>query len=373
MNRRDFINLGAAALIAPVAALEALADDRTNGSVNYKPDSGVSFELNILGKEQENAEKAAVVPAIDDLVIVKHDPFDQDDYKHITEDGGKDKLHPMQRLGKGARIDLAEYRKKLGEPNSNNLVTLLMGFSRDKRIAIAGGTGIIIGDDGYVLTAAHVIEPAMNQKDTRFQIISYNGNDRVVQPGQILAYSKKRDLALVKIVGYEGKARNVPIKHDAVMAGERIIAINREYPAPGEKASDKNSNFGTYSGQNPMRGLKLNVVADKEQGWVMAVDPQSVRDMMSFGYAGSQGTQLFRSTADFPMEAVAKVADKTYNFMIPGISQGAPGNSGSPIFDAQGNLTGCLTAGSSNHSSMLLSSPQSVMNFLQQYQANKKK
>jgi len=88
---------------------------------------------------------------------------------------------------------------------------------RLKREVSVLGSGVVVHEDGYVMTNAHVIEHANNIK-----VIFSNGDEF---PAEVIAHDENKDIALVKIEA----DKKLPFVHlgrtDDLMIGETVIAI----------------------------------------------------------------------------------------------------------------------------------------------------
>lgn len=159
---------------------------------------------------------------------------------------------------------------------------------------VAGGTGFIVANNGYILTNNHVIEDADR--------IVVTLRDRRTLPAQIIGRDPTTDVAVVKV-----DADNLPALRlgdsDSTRVGEWVIAVGN----PG--FDDANTlDFTVTSGIVSAKGRPLNVI------------PQGMR--------GSDPTLALFAIEDFIQ------TDAVIN----------PGNSGGPLVDLNGAVIGVNTA-----------------------------
>jgi S1-C subfamily serine protease len=88
---------------------------------------------------------------------------------------------------------------------------------------MSAGSGVIIDEDGYVLTNVHVVEDANE--------ITVKLSDNRVLPAEVLAGTRRSDVALLKIQGKPGE-KFKPIKLAAdndLLLGETVIALGNPF------------------------------------------------------------------------------------------------------------------------------------------------
>jgi serine protease Do len=91
----------------------------------------------------------------------------------------------------------------------------------------SAGSGVIIDEDGYVLTNVHVVEDANE--------ISVKLSDNRVLPAEVLAGTRRSDVALLKIQGKPGE-KFKPIKlagDNDLLLGETVIALGNPFGLGG--------------------------------------------------------------------------------------------------------------------------------------------
>ncbi|HEY8175141.1 MAG TPA: trypsin-like peptidase domain-containing protein [Gemmatimonadaceae bacterium] len=94
------------------------------------------------------------------------------------------------------------------------------GRSQSSRVVPGLGTGFIVGNDGVIVTNAHVVANA--------QRVSVMRRDGTVYPADVLGTDETNDIAVIKI-----NAKNLPVatlgNSGAVLIGEWAIAIGNPY------------------------------------------------------------------------------------------------------------------------------------------------
>jgi S1-C subfamily serine protease len=83
------------------------------------------------------------------------------------------------------------------------------------------GSGIIISDDGYVITNLHVIEGA--------RIIEVELDDRQVYPASLIGFDERSDLAVIKITPIDVLKPIDLSNSSSVQVGDQVIAIGNAF------------------------------------------------------------------------------------------------------------------------------------------------
>lgn len=103
-------------------------------------------------------------------------------------------------------------------------------FNRTPSTATARGSGIIISEDGYILTNNHVINSSSSNKDAFYEIGKANKvivklyNDDTEYKGEIIGTDSQTDLAVIKIDKTDLTAAELG-DSDSVQVGEFSMAI----------------------------------------------------------------------------------------------------------------------------------------------------
>ncbi|WP_316670423.1 trypsin-like peptidase domain-containing protein [uncultured Propionibacterium sp.] len=153
--------------------------------------------------------------------------------------------------------------------------------------ATSAGTGMVLSSDGYVLTNYHVV-----QSSTAIYV-------QVAAAGQtyeatMVGHDATNDVALLRLNGASG-LDTVAVDSDAVSVGDRVTAVG-------------NSNG---------------------QGYLSAAD----------------GSITDTSTTVTVESELAENGEETLTNVYETSSQAVPGDSGGPLYDAEGEVTGMTTAG----------------------------
>ena len=103
-------------------------------------------------------------------------------------------------------------------------------FNRTSSTATARGSGIIISEDGYILTNNHVINSSSSSSSSFYEIGKANKvtvklyNDNTEYPGEIIGTDSQTDLAVIKIDKTDLTAAELG-DSDSVQVGEFSMAI----------------------------------------------------------------------------------------------------------------------------------------------------
>ncbi len=139
--------------------------------------------------------------------------------------------------GQHSKINLAGNLKAPARPIADavgSVVTLQVGS--------ASGSGVLVSDDGYLLTNAHVVGDAKE--------IRVRWSDRIETIAQVVRVAKDRDIALVKTDARD----RIPLalKRGAVSPGQRVYAIG----TPLDKTFQGTVSSGIVSANRIIDGLR---------------------------------------------------------------------------------------------------------------------
>ena len=106
-----------------------------------------------------------------------------------------------------------------------------VGKDKDNRSAVTSGSGFVVDDEGYVMTAAHVAVKSGNSVSAR----AANGR---VYSGTVVNILPGNDMALIKLRGFRGHAAT-PVANACLARGATLFSLGKPH-AQGDTAR-----FGT--------------------------------------------------------------------------------------------------------------------------------
>lgn len=152
------------------------------------------------------------------------------------------------------------------------------------------GSGLLISDDGYVLTNAHVVGDSKS--------VRVRWSDGIERPGEVVRVAKERDIALVKT---EARDRMpLAIKRGAVTPGQRVYAIG----TPLDELFQSTVSSGIVSANRVIDGLRYIQsdvsVSPGSSGGALLDESGSVIDVTVSGYRqdGPLGLNMFIPIGD---------------------------------------------------------------------------
>jgi len=155
---------------------------------------------------------------------------------------------------------------------------------------IGTGSGVLISDDGYVLTNAHVVG---DEKTLRVR-----WSDKIETLGEVIRVAKDRDVALIKTNPRERTP--LALKRGAVSPGQRVYAIG----TPVDKAFQSSVSSGVVSGSRIIDGLRYiqsdTSVTHGSSGGALLDENGSVIGLTDLGIEkdGPTGINLFIPIGD---------------------------------------------------------------------------
>lgn len=182
------------------------------------------------------------------------------------------------------------------------------------------GSGVILSEDGYVLTNAHVVAVDGSTDDVRYSVTSFDG--RLYQ-ANLVGIDAASDLAVIQLIGAAGLT---PIEwgdSDALNVGDTTIAIG----APLGLANTVTT--GIVSALNRSIQISSSLAPD---GSGDDPDSDSSPDQFDFWNFRLPGEQDNPSAPDIYLPVLQ--TDASIN----------PGNSGGALVDAEGRLIGINVA-----------------------------
>ena len=87
------------------------------------------------------------------------------------------------------------------------------------------GTGVILSDDGYVLTNEHVVDNNQNLRAALNYDYDLNDYDEFIHTVEIIKINKQNDLALLKINNPKTLLRPIKISRQSPLVGDQVYAI----------------------------------------------------------------------------------------------------------------------------------------------------
>jgi S1-C subfamily serine protease len=87
--------------------------------------------------------------------------------------------------------------------------------------AVTSGSGFVVGDGGYIMTAAHV---AVNKGN----IVAARAANGRIYSGKVIAIDKANDMAIIKLGGYAGKTVS-PASPGCVAKGNTVFSLGKPH------------------------------------------------------------------------------------------------------------------------------------------------
>lgn len=136
---------------------------------------------------------------------------------NITESGASTEVKPM--LAQGGELSTVDISKKVGPAvvGITSTVNSIYGIFNTSATSEGTGSGIIISNDGYIVTNNHVIEGA--------SAVSVTLNTGTEYEAKVVGSDSKTDLAIIKIKPNEKLTVAELGDSSKIQVGERAVAI----------------------------------------------------------------------------------------------------------------------------------------------------
>ncbi len=189
------------------------------------------------------------------------------------------------------------------------------------------GSGIVLSEEGYIITNAHVVEGSMGG----LQVAIPNGDDMEYFDAKLIGSDRQTDIAVIKVDNAKLKPAEFGRSSDLEI-GERIIAIGN----PGGVQFASSLSVGWVSGLN-------RVLSDKNLGFSLSVIQLEIGErIIAIGNPG--GVQFASSLSVGWVSGLNRVlSDKNLGFSLSVIQVNAainPGNSGGALINRFGQVVG---------------------------------
>ncbi len=192
------------------------------------------------------------------------------------------------------------------------VVGLTVNIAYNGQTGVAGGSGVIISSDGYIVTNNHVVENAMSAQSVKVLL-----SDNTEYDGEILGMDANTDLAVIKInatnlpYAIMGDSGNTLVGEDVVVIGNPIDSqlrgtvtsgiisgLNRERTINGRKMTlmqtdaainQGNSGGGMFNMHGELIGIvnsKISTLVGEGVGFAIPVNKlkEVVNDLIDVGY-----------------------------------------------------------------------------------------
>ena len=113
---------------------------------------------------------------------------------------------------------------------------------KNNKQAVTSGSGFVVDDQGYIMTAAHVAIKAGNT------ILARAANGRIYS-GSVVSVLPSNDMALIKLRGFKGRAAS-PVSNACLATGSTLFSLGKPH-AQGDTAR-----FGTVETMSFGRPVK---------------------------------------------------------------------------------------------------------------------
>ncbi len=210
--------------------------------------------------------------------------------REVANQGNPDELLALQRELEEATQALALQQIAAGldfqriEGANRSAVVLVFVETEDGRVVT--GTGFAVRDDATLVTARHLLEDATGTLSPRRVAVQFSDSDQV-WPARVLAVSSDTDLAVVRAERMSGTVpvvQRVNPRPDTVQSGRPVALLG--FPLGGSVTAAEAAG-GRRPPARPL--LSAGVVREAAGGWI---------EIQGFGDAGASGSPVFDAAGE---------------------------------------------------------------------------
>jgi S1-C subfamily serine protease len=181
------------------------------------------FDTTELGKtivqesdDQVIAAVGAVSPSVVSIIATKDlsEIYDRES-KQFLQDPFDSRFRPGQQSGQSERPARPQAAPTAESSAARNVQA---AEERSTTIEVGGGTGVIIEEEGYILTNQHVI----SDQNLDYSVFTVDGSE---YPARVIAISSETDLALLKIQTQVDLPTALFGNSDEAVVGQTVLAI----------------------------------------------------------------------------------------------------------------------------------------------------
>lgn len=226
-----------------------------------------------------------------------------------------------------------------------------------------GMSGVYLNEEGFLLTAEHV---ALATRPAQLYALSFDEHTQpVMRKVGLCAYSSRADLALCNVIGERVPVHSLRIRSQPVTQDTPVFGTQLQYVSAGAQVPA----FSTLQvtpkvHQKPFPVAPVKPIKDSHG--VFTLDP-ALQNIQPYWFSW-EGRVDYNSidTSYYTWQRTAQ--DSALNTFVPFIGHAEQGNSGSCLFDAEGNLIGITALGHGTRNTGGMVSAETIRAFLKQYQ-----